>query len=145
MVKQDRKSTRLKGCDYSQAGAYFITICVKNKKCALGKIGDGIVHFSQEGKFVSDAWNDLSRHYPHTNLDEFVVMPNHVHGIIIIVGEGLLERNAFNVQIHRPSPGVLCEHTHIELENGEVVAEVDLMCYGVILTHENPCTRVAVR
>ncbi|MCJ7623773.1 MAG: transposase [Anaerolineaceae bacterium] len=111
MVKQDRKATRLNGYDYSQPGAYFVTICVKNRECALGTIIDGFVHLSHEGKFVSDAWINLPRHYQHANLDEFVVMPNHVHGIIIIVGEGLVEQYSPNVQLHRPSPtGVSGRH-----------------------------------
>ncbi|MCJ7622810.1 MAG: type II toxin-antitoxin system HicA family toxin [Anaerolineaceae bacterium] len=101
----------------------------------MGKIVDGIVHPSREANFVSDAWNDLPRHYPHANLDKFVVMPNHVHGIIIIVGRVWYnEIRVMYKQSDHPLQ-VCCDPTHIELENGEVVAEVDLMCNGVILVH----------
>jgi len=92
--KHHRRSIRLKDYDYSQAGAYFITICTYKKECLFGNIIDGIVHLNNFGHCVLSCWNNIPKHYPHAQLDEFVIMPNHIHGIIILldkrpVGAGL--------------------------------------------------------
>jgi REP element-mobilizing transposase RayT len=87
-----RKLNRLTGYDYSQDGYYFVTVCVKDRKNWLGEIRDNQMILNQRGRIVLNCWNDLPRHYPNMGLDEFIVMPNHVHGIIIIkndVGNGL--------------------------------------------------------
>ncbi|WP_295433997.1 transposase [uncultured Thiodictyon sp.] len=86
-----RGSMRLKGYDYAQAGAYFVTICVQDRLCLFGEVISGLFVSNQFGALVAQAWNDLPNHYPHVSLDQFVVMPNHVHGIIILtdVGAGL--------------------------------------------------------
>ncbi|KKQ27812.1 MAG: hypothetical protein US42_C0005G0037 [Candidatus Magasanikbacteria bacterium GW2011_GWC2_37_14] len=77
-------STRLAGYDYSQTGYYFITICTKNKFCYFGEIvGDEIV-LNDIGKMATKYWLEIPKHFPFVTLDEFVIMPNHVHGIIII-------------------------------------------------------------
>jgi len=81
----DRRTIRLKDFDYSQPGAYFITICVKVRECILGNIEDDEVILTRSGLLVQKCWQDLTRHYPHLRLDAFVVMPNHVHGIMVLV------------------------------------------------------------
>jgi len=87
--KHHRKSIRLKGYDYSRAGAYYVTICVQDRDMLLGKVVDGQIKLNEYGKMVAYTWNDLPNHHPHVCLDEFVIMPNHVHGVIIIdVGAG---------------------------------------------------------
>ena len=78
------ETTRLKGFDYAKAGNYFITICTKNRKPLFAEIIDEKIKLSETGKIVSDCWSDLPNHYPNIILDEFIVMPNHIHGIIII-------------------------------------------------------------
>jgi putative transposase len=79
-----RKSVRLRGYDYSQEGGYFITICTFAKKSLLGCVkGDG-VELSQVGNIASQFWCDMPKHFENVRLDEFVVMPNHIHGIIMI-------------------------------------------------------------
>jgi putative transposase len=78
------ETTRLKGYDYSEPGTYFITICSKNRVPLFGEIKNENVKLSEIGKIVSDCWFDLPNHYPNIILDEFIVMPNHVHGIIRI-------------------------------------------------------------
>ncbi|MDO9301634.1 MAG: hypothetical protein Q7T89_09635 [Anaerolineales bacterium] len=83
-----RRSIRLKGYDYSQAGAYFVTICVHQRECLLGDVVNGKMQLSQFGKIVSYAWLDLPKHYPHVILDEFCIMPNHVHFIIVLIDDG---------------------------------------------------------
>jgi putative transposase len=81
----NRKSTRLRGYDYSQPGAYFITVCIHDrKKYSFGNVVDGAMAENDYGKIVRNCWNDLPSHYPQIRLDEFVVMPNHFHGIIVI-------------------------------------------------------------
>ena len=90
-----RKPNRLKGHDYSQNGYYyFVTICVKDRVDCFGAVKNGKMVVNTNGKIVSDCWDDLPTHYPHVELDEFIVMPNHVHAIIfmtdrkVVVGDG---------------------------------------------------------
>jgi len=80
-----RRSIRLKGYDYSQAGLYFITICVQNREHLFGKIVDGEMILNDAGKMVEKEWVDLKNRFPNIELHEFIVMPNHFHGIIQIV------------------------------------------------------------
>ncbi|HHT9132345.1 MAG TPA: transposase [Candidatus Tripitaka californicus] len=84
----NRRSIRLKGYDYSQPGAYFVTICTKNRLQVLGKVADSETTLSEIGEVVNSVWLDLPRHYFNIEQDIFVIMPNHVHGIIFIVGAG---------------------------------------------------------
>ena len=79
-----RKSIRLQGYDYSQEGCYFITICTKNRDPVFGSILEGVMRLSNFGIIVAETWHDLENHNPDIQLDEFVIMPNHVHGIIQI-------------------------------------------------------------
>jgi len=82
-----RKSMRLKEYDYSQNGAYFITICTRNRQDLFGFIVDGVVKLSDYGKIVCDTYIDLPNHNPQLILDKFTIMPNHIHGIIVICRE----------------------------------------------------------
>ena len=86
--KHHRRSIRLKGYDYSQSGAYFFTLCTRDRECLFGKIVDGQMRPNLFGEIVQTCWDDLPRHYPHIELDAFVIMPNHVHGIIVITNVG---------------------------------------------------------
>ena len=82
-----RVSLRLQDFDYSQEGAYFVTICVKGRQYLFGKIIDNEMNLNEFGKIVAASWDDLSSYYnPAIKLDAFTVMPNHIHGIIIITG-----------------------------------------------------------
>ncbi len=83
--KRHRRSIRLKGYDYSQAGAYFLTICTYDRACLLGEIIECEMRPNEFGSVVHDYWYELSSHFPHVELDAFVLMPNHVHGIIVII------------------------------------------------------------
>jgi len=83
-----RRSIRLKGYDYSQAGAYFVTICVHQRECLLGDVVNGEMRLSRFGKIVHYAWLDLPKHYPHVILDAFCIMPNHVHFVIVLIDDG---------------------------------------------------------
>ncbi len=85
-VRHHRRSIRLKGYDYSQAGAYFVTICVHHRECLFGEIVDGEMRLNEPGQIVAACWQDITRHFGNVALDEFAVMPNHLHGIIVIGG-----------------------------------------------------------
>jgi REP element-mobilizing transposase RayT len=84
----NRRSIRLKGYDYSRSGAYFVTICVQNREHLFGKIENGRIILNYNGNIVSRCWFDLVNHYENIGLDDFVIMPNHFHGIINITGHG---------------------------------------------------------
>jgi putative transposase len=79
-----RRSIRLKGYDYSQAGAYFVTICTHDRAKILGSIVDGEMRLNSAGAAAHAAWLNLPRRFPSVRLREFVVMPNHLHGIVIL-------------------------------------------------------------
>lgn len=80
-----RQSIRLKGYDYTQTGAYFVTICTYQRNCLFGEIVDGEMRLNINGEIAKGSWLSITRHFPNVELDEFVIMPNHLHGIIIIV------------------------------------------------------------
>jgi putative transposase len=80
----NRKSIRLKGYDYSQAGMYFITICVKHKECLFGHIENGEMVLNDIGKIAEDYLVEIPDHFKHSKLDDFVVMPNHIHLILVL-------------------------------------------------------------
>jgi REP element-mobilizing transposase RayT len=82
--RHHRRSIRLKGYDYSQAGAYFVTICTQDRACLFGKVVNGEMRLNDAGRMVLAEWNMLPERFPHVVLDAFVVMPNHVHGIVVI-------------------------------------------------------------
>lgn len=84
-----RRSIRLKGYDYSSAGAYFVTICVHGRECLFGRIIDYKMQLNNAGKMVENVWLELPGRFPDVVLDAFVVMPNHFHGILFIVGAPL--------------------------------------------------------
>jgi len=82
--KHHRRSIRIKGYDYKREGAYSFTICCHQRRCLLGEIKDGVMHLNLVGATVKAVWDSLPQHFPLIELDAFVVMPNHVHGIIVI-------------------------------------------------------------
>jgi len=86
--KYNRHSIRLKEYDYSQSGAYFVTICTNNRECLLGRIIDNIIELNKAGKIIYTVWSELPHYYCGIDIDEFIIMPNHIHGIILIVGAG---------------------------------------------------------
>ena len=88
-MKQDttihhRKSIRLKEYDYSQAGCYFVTLCLHRHQCVFGEVHGEEMHINRIGEIAHRCWEEIPKHFPCAELDAFVVMPNHIHGIIII-------------------------------------------------------------
>ncbi len=95
-----RQSIRLKGYDYSQSGSYFITICARERECIFGEIKESKTILSHLGQLVEQEWLALPHRFPHIDLDEYVVMPNHFHGIIhIAVGAGLASAQLESAQL----------------------------------------------
>ena len=82
--KHHRRSIRLRNHDYSQPGAYFVTICTYQKQSWFGEIKNGQIYLNQLGKIVADEWLKTCKIRPNFKLDEWVIMPNHFHGIVII-------------------------------------------------------------
>lgn len=80
-----RRSIRLQGYDYALPGVYFVTFNTYKNEAMLGEIHNGVVRLTRYGQIVQHTWLDLPHHQPHVRLDEFIVMPQHVHGIIVLV------------------------------------------------------------
>jgi putative transposase len=81
---RDRRSLRWAEYDYTQAGVYSVTLCVKDRQCLFGDVVGEEMRLSAFGRIALDCWNEIPRHIPAVVLDEFVVMPNHMHGIVVI-------------------------------------------------------------
>jgi putative transposase len=84
--KHHRRSIRLRGYDYTLAGAYFVTIVTQDRVCLLGEVVEDSMRLNDAGRMVRTVWDELPIFYPGVDIDEFVVMPNHIHGIIVLVG-----------------------------------------------------------
>ena len=102
-------SARLSGWNYASPGSYFITICTKKRKKFFGEIVNGEMQLNDIGRIASKCWADIPDHFENTELNEFVVMPNHVHGIIILNGPAIVEtgqalslRHALSLQQPHP-------------------------------------------
>lgn len=85
-----RRTIRLKGYDYNQNGVYFITICLQDRKCLFGKIiddkcrGERFFAPTEAGQIAKQCWLEIPQHYPNVILNDFIIMPNHIHGILVI-------------------------------------------------------------
>jgi REP element-mobilizing transposase RayT len=95
-VNLGRHSIRLRGYDYSLPGAYFVTICAYQRKCVLADIPGGLLRLTETGRIAQECWAEIPAHFPHVYLDVYVIMPNHIHGIL-----GITDRPS-----KRPLPGV---------------------------------------
>jgi len=103
-----RRSIRLRGFDYREAGAYFITVCTANRQCVFGEIVDGAMALNEFGKIVEEEWYRTAILRSQISLDAFVVMPNHVHGVIRLDEEEGKARLAPTVdRFGRPAAGSL--------------------------------------
>ena len=92
-----RRPTRLSGYDYGQTGGYFVTICVQDQKCLFGTIIDGHMQLNEIGNIVDECWNRIPQHFSSAELDVCVIMPNHIHGIILL---GTKEASSPRTSIH---------------------------------------------
>ena len=87
MIKKHKKSNRLHGYNYSQPGVYYITICTKHRKHYFGDIHNGIMCVNRLGAIAWRQWEWLGQQYNHIRLHAYVVMPNHIHGILEIIDQ----------------------------------------------------------
>jgi putative transposase len=83
-LAHQRKSIRLKGYDYTCPGAYFVTITAYRRACVFGEIEGGVMRLNEWGNIVAQCWSAIPDHYCDVVMDEFTIMPNHIHGIIVI-------------------------------------------------------------
>lgn len=97
-LKHHRRSIRLKGFDYTKPGWYFVTICIQNRECLFGKIENGRMIVNNYGKIAETCWLTISDHFQKTKLDEYIIMPNHIHGIIEICNGVVGARHAAPLQ-----------------------------------------------
>jgi REP element-mobilizing transposase RayT len=103
--EHQRRSTRLRGYDYSQSGAYFVTVCVQNRQSVFGKVMNGKMILNDTGRMVEGEWLNTPAVRPYVDLDEFVVMPNHFHGIIMIRNEPTIVGATHRVAPTGPTAG----------------------------------------
>ena len=103
-----RKSTRLHDFDYHQPNYYFVTICTDNKRCMFGEAG----HPNQLGKLAAQTLEEIPTHFPGVRVDKYVVMPNHIHAILVFSGQNValttvigLYKSAVSKQAHKDNPG----------------------------------------
>jgi REP element-mobilizing transposase RayT len=82
--RHHRRSIRLQGYDYTQAGAYFVTMGTQYRQCLFGAIVDGAMVLNEAGQMIQTVWDEIPVYYPGVDIDEFVVMPDHIHGIVVI-------------------------------------------------------------
>lgn len=88
-----RRLQRLGGYDYSQCGVYFVTLCTQKKLCLLGHYGDEFVIKNEAGKMVDRIFLEVSRYYPEVTVENHVTMPNHLHALLSIQGDGTTQRS----------------------------------------------------
>src|SRR5215471_19768139 len=109
------ESARKPYWDYCCCGSYFVTICTKNRRALFGKVVDDAVNLSAIGRHATGCWQEIPAHHRNVEIDEFIVMPNHVHGIIVLTGperlpalrrRGQIKQIAELTSVH-PQPGSL--------------------------------------
>ena len=105
MTIRRRKQIRLRGYDYRNAGAYFVTICTHQRECTFGQVRDGVMHLSDWGQIVVKIWQAMPDHFPYIILDVFQCMPNHIHFIVWIISD-----DAPNTLPENPYPFVGPQH-----------------------------------
>lgn len=105
-MTKHRRSIRLRGYDYSQVGAYFVTVCTKDRRCLFGNAADGEMQLNDAGRIVADEWIKTAEMRNNVELDEWVVMPNHFHGILVVTnGRGTARRAPTLEQFGQPVSG----------------------------------------
>jgi REP element-mobilizing transposase RayT len=102
-------SARLKNWDYGSDALYFVTICTQNREHYFGEIADGKMQLSETGKMANRFWFEIPNHFPFVQLGEFVVMPNHIHGIIIVDKTTKFRNNDFIEMVGDAGDGVIID------------------------------------
>jgi len=97
-MQPKRKSQRKHGHDYSQPGHYAVTVCTQNRSCLFGVIDNGDMLLNNAGWMIDETWNDIPDHYPGIELDVMQMMPNYLHGIIVVREVGTAPRGRPNLR-----------------------------------------------
>jgi putative transposase len=82
--RHHRRSIRLRGYDYRAEGAYFVTIVAQDRACPFGQVVNADMELNEYGEIAEECWRNIPAHFPNVELDEFIIMPSHVHGILAI-------------------------------------------------------------
>ena len=85
--KHNRRSIRLKNYDYASEGAYYVTVVTQGRECLFGEIVDAKMYLSNYGEIVQKWWDNIPHHFPNVETGAFVIMPNHIHGIVFVTQE----------------------------------------------------------
>lgn len=101
MKTKRRKNIRLPRYNYGKCGFYFVTICTKDKRCYLGDVRDNKINLSEIGKIVQLCWQKIPEHFSSIGLGKFIVMPNHIHGIIEITNVGNADLRSLQISTDR--------------------------------------------
>lgn len=94
-----RRSIRKRSYDYSQAAPYFVTLCAQHYLCLFGDVVDGDMRLNEAGIMIQTWWDELAVKFPGTLADSFRIMPNHLHAVLVIVGNGLDMAAMFGIGI----------------------------------------------
>ena len=108
-------SARWQNWDYGSEGAYFITICTKHRDHQFGEINNGQMCLTHVGVLADVFWHEIKNHAKNVELDAFVVMPNHIHGILILTDNEMID-NDFD-PIHQPNPSTDLSPGHLRFQN----------------------------
>ena len=92
--QHNRRSIRLSGYDYAQSGAYFVTACIQKRVCLFGSITNGEMQLNDAGRIVQEVWRELPARFPQVRTDNFIVMPNHIHGIVLVGAQFIAPSNS---------------------------------------------------
>ena len=123
--KHHRRSIRLQGYDYSQEGLYFITICCQDRAHLFGEIVDGKMILNDAGLQAKKSWQDIPNHFPNAVLHEYIIMPNHIHGIIEFVGANQYSPN--NNSPNNGSPNQTFSDNGNDVENNDKAKDLELV------------------
>jgi REP element-mobilizing transposase RayT len=132
---QGRRSIRLQGYDYTQSGAYFITIVTYHREPLFGGIVNGEMQLSAMGRIADEHWRAIPEHFPNVELGAYVVMPNHVHGIIINNGSRGTIYRAPTEQFQKPVTGSI--PTIIRTYKASVTRRIQKEVYGLDVSSPN--------
>lgn len=116
-MKHERKKMRLNNYNYSKNGYYFVTICIKDKQEYFGEIEDNLMKLNDYGKIAKKYWIEIPKHFKNIQLHDFVIMPDHIHGIIEIydhynncINNELLSINEYLINNSKLLPKIISQY-----------------------------------
>ncbi|MBK6541493.1 MAG: hypothetical protein IPG10_09470 [Flavobacteriales bacterium] len=135
-----RASIRWQGYDYANVGAYYLTICTQDRLHLFGRIADGVMHRSPIGELAQRCWDAIPDHMPHADVGEFVVMPNHVHGIVVIRervvdARGVVRGRALDVGARHDAPDTTTDAPDTTTDAPDTTT--DAPAIGAMDVHDN--------